>query len=477
MGTQNRIQLLTGLFFNCNSPLHISVNEMEEKLKKVPTAFKEIQKAPSPLIKDGDNVMTGWMELPSRYLDEQAFFIQEIQDAAIQFAENIDAFVSAGIGGSYLGLEAVTDALLPPLYNLLSRVKRKCPQIFFAGNHLSCEELSALLEYLEDKKVGVNVISKSGTTTETAVAFRLLRHLLKKQNADETLSVIATTNNKKGALNDIALKIGLNKKYFSDKALELFTIPDNIGGRYSVLSPVGLFGMAVAGIDITALLQGAMDMQNKINRCSPDNPAFVRTALRILAAEKGAKIENMVTGSKRLYGLTRWARQLFPESEGKDGKGLWVSHGFYTEDAHSIGQLISGGERNIIETFITEKKSDSDLIIPTECQCNDGLEHLNSHQTVSFMNQCAIQGLKYDHFQRGVPIMEYEFPETNAYTIGQYLQCEMNVCLLVCYMQGINGVIQPDVEGYKQAMFALSGKKGYEKQKTEIESFFKRLKH
>ncbi len=474
MGNKGGVSFSTDLFYDCPGPLSISNNDVKDFMSDAEKAYITIKDGESPLLFDDDNLMTGWINLPAYYIEEKKDFLKNIKIAAEQFNKNIDVYVSIGTGGSYLGIEAVINALLPDYYNQLTRQDRNCPEIYFVGNHMDSDSIYSLLRCFKDKQIGINVISKSGTTTETAVAFRILKNFIKQQQSSPEKFTIITTNKSSGSLRKLIKKNGFNENYFSYDDLEEFVIPPNIGGRFSITSPVGLFGMAAAGIDITGFIKGAYDMQKYIDKTkSKNNPAILRAALRTAIQSNGVKIENIVSTQKALYGLCRWSRQLWPESEGKQGKGLWVSHGFYTEDAHSIGQLISDGQRNLIETFLTLEKPVNEIPIPRDKYADDGLEHLSeTDKNVSFINDCAVKGLMYDHYNRGVPIFEYKFSEMSAYNLGQFFQCEMNACLTACVMQGINAVTQPGVEGYKNAMFALSGKPGYEGSQKEIIDFF-----
>jgi glucose-6-phosphate isomerase len=468
MGSKSGLNINDKFFRNVSGKLSFASSDFEDYLKKAENAYRIILEGKNPLLYDGDNLMTGWIGLPYDYLNNKLFFINEIKYAAKKFSKNTDIFLSSGIGGSYLGLEAALSVLLPFNYNFIDKKKRPYPKIFFIGNHMSPDETAFILEAIRNKNVGINVISKSGTTIETAVAFRLIRSIIekRKRKADK---IIVTTNSKKGGLLKLMEERGYNKKYFSEESLKLFSISENIGGRYSVTSPVGLFGLAVAGIDIEEFLKGALYAQEKISPENISNIAFTRSALRTLAGDKGAKIENIVSTEKKLTGLTKWCRQLWSESEGKNGKGIWVSSGFYTEDAHSIGQMISGGERNIIETFITKKEIKHKINIPDTKDDKDGLDFLaKQKKDITFINNCAKTGLCFDHSVRGVPVLEYEFDKITPFTLGEFFQYEMNACLISCVMQGINGVTQPDVEGYKKAMYALSGKEGYEDLKNNI---------
>ncbi len=474
MGSQSGLKINTKLFFNCGGRLNFTKKDGENYIEQAEKAYKTIKKGDSNLLYDKNTLMTGWINLPENYLSENSDFLGKIKQAAEKFTENIDAYISVGTGGSYLGLEAGVNAILPDYYNLLSRNERRCPEVYFAGNHMDSDSIFALLKCLHGKQIGINVISKSGTTTETAVAFRILKNFIKQNQCAPEKFIILTTNKTSGALQKLIKENDFNSHFFDDKTLEKFHIPNDIGGRFSVTSPVGLFGLAAAGIDIHAFISGAYEMQKIIHDTQFDeNPAFIRAALRTGIQDKTAKIENIVSAQKSLYGLSRWSRQLWAESEGKREKGMWVSHGFYTEDAHSIGQLISDGPKNITETFLTLEKPENEIPIPRDKKANDGIGHLsNEGKNVSFINECAIKGLKYDHYKKNVPVFEYIFPEINAFVLGQYFQCEMNACLISCLMQGLNGVTQPGVEGYKKAMFALSGKPGYEEERKEILDYF-----
>jgi glucose-6-phosphate isomerase len=322
---------------------------------------------------------------------------------------------------------------------------------------------------LQGKRVGINVISKSGTTVETAIAFRMVRHLLEKWAGSKSPEYIfATTDKNKGALRKLADAEGFKS----------FIVPDNIGGRFSVLSDVGLVGLAMAGIDIHEFVAGFREMKKHLEGNEFWlNSGMLHAAVRYLAYQKGKKIEVAATNSTGLYHLTRWMEQLFPESEGHNGYGLWVSPAIYSEKLHANGQMIQQGERNIIETFLKLAEHDNSLIIPYDKDNLDGLNYLSdSGADMSRINQMVVDGPAYAHFKGGVPNMTINIPRRNAFNLGQfYYMMEYSVALSG-YLAGHNPFIQPGVEDYKRAMFAMLGKPGTEKHLAEIEKSSKNLK-
>ena len=404
--------------------------------------------------------MLGWFTLPDEITDEH---IAEINAAATAFAKDIDTFVSLGIGGSYLGIEATFKALTHTYFNQLSRADRgDVPEIYFMGQNLDPDFYRDSLDLLQGKRVGINVISKSGTTTETAVAFRILRRLVEKWAGGNAADyIVATTDRTRGALRKLADR----KKY------KTFVVPDNIGGRYSVLSDVGLFGLAVAGVDIAEFLAGFRTMKERT--ASDDfwkNPALIHAAVRYLAFAKGKKIEVVASNSTHLLHLARWMEQLFPESEGQRGNGLWVSPSLYSEKLHANGQMVQEGPRIFIETFLRLRRHDNDVSIPSDPEDLDGLNFLSDNgRSLNFVNDLVIDGPAYAHLKGGVPNMTIDFPERNAFNIGQfYFLMELSAAVSG-YLAGINPFIQPGVEAYKKAMFALAGKPGFDEYRREME--------
>ncbi len=404
--------------------------------------------------RDGNTPMLGWMNIPDEIEKGQ---LDSIVKTAKGFSSKIDAYVSLGIGGSYLGIEATFRALGHTHFNQLPRSKRGgAPEIYFLGQNLDPDYFRDTLDMLERKWVGINVISKSGTTLETAIAFRIMRQYLeKKEKARASKFVIATTDKAKGALRKLAEKMGYTT----------FVVPENIGGRFSILSDVGLVGLAVAGIDIHQFVAGFREMKK---RCEAEkiweNPALMHAAVRYLAHKKGKKVEVVATNSAAVYQLLRWMEQLFPESEGHKGYGMWVSPSLYSEKLHANGQMVQDGERNILETFIKLEESDNRVEIPKDKDNLDGLNYLpETGKDMNFLNGLVIEGPAFAHFKGGVPNMTISLPRRNAFNIGQfYYMMELSVALSG-YLAGHNPFIQPGVEAYKKAIFALAGKPGTEK--------------
>ena len=378
----------------------------------------------SELLKDGAVVMTGW-KTDSPFITKEK--LDEIISTANSFRSQIDDFISIGIGGSYLGIRAVLEAVQGAL-----EFRAESPRIFFLGHHMDPAYISRTIDAMRGRRVGINAISKSGGTVEPAIAFALA--LAQFSDAQ----VIATTDAQKGALREMANAAGW----------KTFNVPDNVGGRYSVTTPVGLFGLAVAGVDIHAFIAGARDAESTIRSVSPEeNPAFIRAALRFLAHKReGKKIEVASTGTYDLHSLTAWYQQLAPESEGKNGEGLFVTPEFYTRDAHANGQLIQEGERNIMETFFMVEKPKTDITISAKGSPVAFLDGKSLHA----VNTAFLEGIRDAHHRGGVPCMSWVFPEITPYTIGYYMQLEMNAVALSALLMGQNPFIQPGVQAYKE---------------------------
>ncbi len=404
--------------------------------------------------------MLGWQDLPQELAGRHLSHIEERAEA---LRSRIDAYVSLGIGGSYLGIEATFRALSHAFHNQLSRAKRGgSPEVYFLGQNLDPDLYRDTLDALEGKRVGIHVISKSGTTTETAVAFRLMRRLLEtnygKQAARDLIYV--TTDADKGALRQQVEQHGYSS----------FVVPNDIGGRFSILSDVGLVGLAVAGVDIEAFLNGFRVMRERcITSDFWSNPALVHAAIRTLAWRNGKKIEVVATNSQALTGVTRWMEQLFPESEGHNGRGLWVSSSMYSEKLHANGQMVQEGERNLIETFLALENADSTVAIPPEQDDGDGLNFLSDKRgTMNDLNRVVVDGPALAHYEGGVPVMKVLLPRRSAHVLGQlYYMMERSVAVSG-YLLGNNPFIQPGVEAYKRAMFAMAGKPGYEDEARRI---------
>jgi glucose-6-phosphate isomerase len=403
--------------------------------------------------------MLGWQSLPEKISKEH---LERIKSVASELSEKIDAFVSLGIGGSYLGIEATIKALTHNWFNQLSPEQRGgAPEIYFLGNNVDPDYFRDTLDLLKGKRVGVNVISKSGTTTETAIAFRVMRKLLEGSFGDAADQlIIATTDPDKGALRTLTNR----------KGYESFVVPDDVGGRFTVLTDVGLLGIAMAGIDIEELIAGAAEMRRRTQSENfMENPALVHAAARTLAYRNGKKVEVIATNSASLYHVGRFAEQLFPESEGKEGKGLWVSPSLYSEKLHANGQMVQQGERNILETFLFLANHDSSIRIPEDSENLDQLNYLcDQKHDVNYVNEMVIEGTAYAHFNGGVPNMTIRVPRRSAYCLGQlYYLFERSVAVSG-YLLGVNPFVQPGVEDYKRAVFALMDKPGFEDEGKDI---------
>lgn len=404
------------------------------------------------------NDFLGWLHLPSSVTQE---FINEIQSVADTLREKCEVVVVAGIGGSYLGARAVIEALGNSFSWLTGN--KKNPTIVFAGNNIGEDYLYELTEYLKDKKFGVINISKSGTTTETALTFRLLKKQCETQRGkDEARDVIvAITDAVKGAARAAATKEGY----------KTFVIPDNVGGRFSVLTPVGLLPIAIAGFDIKALIQGAADMENATGTDVPfeENPAALYAAVRnALYAQAGKKIEIMVNYQPKLHFMSEWWKQLYGESEGKDGKGIFPASCDFTTDLHSMGQWIQQGERSIFETVLSIEKTNHEVLFPNDEENLDGLNFL-AGKRVDEVNKMAELGTRLAHVDGGVPNIRLSVPELNEYYIGQLIYFFEIACGISGNVLGVNPFNQPGVEAYKKNMFALLNKPGYEAESKAIQ--------
>ncbi len=410
-------------------------------------------------IRDRGVPMTGWHDMPEK-LDRER--LEGIRALAGDLSSRIDAFVSIGIGGSYLGLEAAFKALTHTHFNRLDRGDRGgAPEIYFLGQNMDPDYFRDTLDMLEGKRVGVNVISKSGTTTETAIAFRIIRRILERSAGDKAGDcIVVTTDPERGALRETALEEGY-------RTLE---VPADIGGRFSVLSDVGLFGLAMAGIDIEEFTAGFRRMRRIcLSDVFWENPALAHAAVRYAAWTKGKKVEVVAANSLALYYVARWMEQLFPESEGHRGRGLWVSPSLYSEKLHANGQMVQQGERNILETFLLLAEHDSRLEIPRDPGDLDGLNFLaEKGMDLAAVNRKVVEGPAYAHHLGGVPNMMLEVPRRNAYNLGQvYYMMEKSVAVSGLLL-GHNPFLQPGVEAYKAAMFALIGKPGWEDEAARI---------
>ena len=424
-------------------------------------AYEPKVKAAQEALENGTcegNDFLGWLHLPSSITPE---FLNEIQAVANTLREKCEVVVVAGIGGSYLGARAVIEGLSNSFAWLVN--DKKNPTILFAGNNIGEDYLYELTSFLKDKKFGVINISKSGTTTETALAFRLLKKQCEDQRGKEEAKdvIVAVTDAKKGAARTCADKEGYKS----------FIIPDNVGGRFSVLTPVGLLPIAVAGFDVKQLVAGAADMEKA---CSKDvafdeNPAAIYAATRqALYTQAGKKIEIVCNFQPKLHYFAEWWKQLYGESEGKDQKGIFPAACDFTTDLHSMGQWIQEGERSIFETVISVETPNEKLLFPHDDENLDGLNFLEGKR-VDEVNKMAELGTRLAHGDGGVPNILVNVPELNAYYLGQLIYFFEKACGISGLLEEVNPFNQPGVEAYKKNMFALLNKPGYEAESKAIQ--------
>ncbi len=405
------------------------------------------------------NDFLGWVNLPMDY-DKEEF--KRIKKAAEKIRSDSDVLVVIGIGGSYLGARAAIEMLSHTFSNVLTKEKRNAPLVLFAGNNISSTYMAELLEAVEGKDISVNVISKSGTTTEPAIAFRIFKELLEKKYGKDGAKerIYATTDAKRGALKTLA----------DEEGYESFVIADDIGGRYSVLTAVGLLPIAVAGIDIDEMMKGALWAQEKYSE--PDlmkNECYQYATVRNILLKKGKTVELMVNYEPALHYFSEWFKQLFGESEGKENKGIFPAAADFSSDLHSMGQYIQEGMRNIFETAILVETPRKNIEIEATDDNIDGLNFL-AGKTMDFVNKKAAQGTELAHTDGGVPNLVVNVPKLSAYYFGEMVYFFEKACGMSGYLLGVNPFDQPGVEAYKKNMFALLGKPGYEEQKKELEA-------
>ena len=404
------------------------------------------------------NDFLGWIDLPVNY-DKEEF--ARIKKAAEKIQSDSDVLVVIGIGGSYLGARAAIEMLTNNFHNSLDDDKRKAPKIFYVGNNISSTYMAELLQAIEGKDVSLNIISKSGTTTEPAIAFRILRsYLEKKYGVDEARKrIYATTDKAKGALKTLA----------DAEGYETFVVPDDVGGRFSVLTAVGLLPIAAAGINIDEMTQGAADAREAYSNPSlKENDAYKYAAVRNALYNKGKVIEVLVNYEPSLHYFNEWWKQLYGESEGKDNKGLFPAAVDFTTDLHSMGQYIQEGRRILFETVVNIEKPKYEIEIEEDAENLDGLNFLTG-KTMDFVNKQAFHGTVLAHNDGGVPNMVLNVPEISAYYFGYMVYFFEKACGISGYLLGVNPFNQPGVEAYKKNMFALLGKPGYEDMKAELE--------
>ena len=401
------------------------------------------------------NDYLGWLHLPTNY-DKEEF--ERIKAAAKRIQSDSDILIVIGIGGSYLGARAAIEFLQSPNYNVR---KKNTPDIFFAGNSISGSALAELLEVCEGREVSVNVISKSGTTTEPAIAFRVFRDYLEKRYGREGAKkrIYATTDKARGTLKQLA----------EEQGYETFVIPDDVGGRFSVLTAVGLLPIAVCGADIDRLMEGARKAEQEL--CDPDpdkNDCYKYAALRNILARKGKTTEMLISYEPRLTLIAEWWKQLYGESEGKDNKGIFPASATYSTDLHSLGQYVQEGARLMFETVIHLGSSPADVVIEKDANDGDGLNFL-AGKTMSYVNDKAFLGTILAHTDGSVPNLVLEMDGTGEADLGYLFYFFEKACAVSGYMLGVNPFNQPGVESYKKNMFALLGKPGYEADKEALE--------
>jgi len=404
------------------------------------------------------NDFLGWIDLPVNY-DKDEF--ARIKKAAEKIKSDSDVLIVIGIGGSYLGARAAIEMLTNNFHNALDSDKRKAPKIFYVGNNISSTYMTELLQAIEGKDVSLNIISKSGTTTEPAIAFRILRtYVEKKYGVEEARKrIYATTDKAKGALKTLA----------DAEGYESFVVPDDIGGRFSVLTAVGLLPIAAAGINIDEMMKGAADAREAYSNPSlKENQSYQYAAVRNALYNKGKTIEVLVNYEPSLHYFNEWWKQLYGESEGKDNKGLFPAAVDFSTDLHSMGQYIQEGRRVLFETVINVEKAKYEINIEEAENDMDGLNFL-AGKTMDFVNKKAFQGTILAHNDGGVPNMVLNVPELSPYYFGYMVYFFEKACGISGYLLGVNPFDQPGVEAYKKNMFALLGKPGYEEIKAELE--------
>ena len=411
------------------------------------------------------NDFLGWVDLPETY-DKDEF--ARIKKAAEKIKNDSEVLVVIGIGGSYLGAKAAIEFLSHSFYNNLPKDKRKTPEIYFAGTNMSGVYLQHLIEVVGDRDFSVNVISKSGTTTEPAIAFRVFKKMLEEKYGKEEAAkrIYATTDKAKGALKTLATAEGY----------ETFVVPDNVGGRFSVLTAVGLLPIAAAGIDIDDLMAGAKDAMNDFaNKNMDENQALQYAAVRNILHRKGKDLELMVNYEPRVHYLAEWWKQLFGESEGKEGKGLYPTSADFSADLHSLGQYIQQGQRLFFETVVSIGKPEVEFVIESDKENLDGLNFI-AGKTLDYVNKKATDGVILAHIDGNVPNLGVNIPEATPYHLGYTFYFFEKACGVSGYLLGVNPFDQPGVEAYKKNMFALLGKPGYEEAGKELEKKLNEVK-
>ena len=430
----------------------IQSHEVEYMSKLVECAKDKLMSKTGP-----GNDFLGWLDLPVDY-DKREF--ARIQEAASKIQQDSEVLIVVGIGGSYLGPRAAIEFLRHSFYNSVSKEIRKTPEIYYAGNNISSVYIKHLIEVIGDRDFSVNVISKSGTTTEPAIAFRIFKELLENKYGKEQASkrIYATTDQARGALKVLATKEGY----------ESFVVPDDVGGRFSVLTAVGLLPIAVSGADIEQLMEGARSFREMAYH-SPfaENDAMQYAAIRNILLRKGKTVEVLANYEPSLHFVSEWWKQLYGESEGKDQKGIFPAAVDLTTDLHSMGQYIQDGSRMLFETVLTIDKSAQEILLSKESTDLDGLNYL-AGKSVDFVNKKAMDGTIIAHVDGGVPNLLISIPEQNEFYLGQLFYFFEFACGISGYLLGVNPFDQPGVESYKKNMFALLGKPGFEELRAEL---------
>lgn len=425
------------------------------------TQMKDLVKATHHVLHNGTGAgsdFLGWIDLPVNY-DKEEF--SRILKSTEKIKSDSDVLLVIGIGGSYLGARAAIEMLNHSFYNALPKEKRQTPQVIFVGNSISSSYMRDVMDLVDGKDWSINVISKSGTTTEPALAFRIFRNLLieKYGNEEAKKRIYATTDKARGALKTLA----------TEEGYESFVVPDDIGGRYSVLTAVGLLPIAVSGVDIEAMMNGAAAARTDFSSEDIEqNAAYQYAALRNILYNKGKTIEMLINYEPGLQYFAEWWKQLFGESEGKDQKGIYPSSANFSTDLHSLGQYVQEGRRDLFETVIKVDQPRHELSIPEEESDLDGLNYL-AGQTVDFVNTKAFEGTVLAHTDGNVPNLVVRIPQMDAYTFGYLVYFFEKACAMSGYLLGVNPFDQPGVEAYKVNMFALLGKPGFEEKKAELE--------
>ena len=436
-----------------------SNTEFKASKEDVAAMSERVKAAKKTLLeKTGEgNDFLGWIDLPVDY-DKEEF--DRIKKAAAKIQSDSDVLVVIGIGGSYLGARAAIEALRHSFYNSVTKEVRKTPEIYYCGNNISSTYLANLMDAIADKDFSVNVISKSGTTTEPAIAFRIFKKKLEAKYGKEEAAkrIYATTDKAKGALKTLA----------TEEGYETFVVPDDVGGRFSVLTAVGLLPIAVSGADIDKLMQGAANPREYcINDEFDNNDAMKYAAVRNVLHEKGLGMEILANYEPSLHYVSEWWKQLYGESEGKDGKGIFPTAVDLTTDLHSLGQFIQEGTQNHYETVINVLNSRETVIMEEEPVDLDGLNYLTG-QTVDFVNKCAMNGTILAHVDGGIPNIRVDIDKIDELTIGELFYVFEFACGVSGYVLGVNPFNQPGVESYKKNMFALLGKPGNEERRAEL---------